>query len=92
MHVESAPGRVLEQVQVLFTTGTALGLSDRDLLERFLNHGRESGEAAFTALGERYGPMVLRVCDQALCDSPAADDAFQATFLVLARQARSIRE
>jgi polysaccharide export outer membrane protein len=87
----SGPGKLIAQVQVLFTTGTTLGLSDRDLLERFLHHGRESGEAAFTALVERHGPMVLRVCNQALGDPHAAEDAFQATFLVLSRRAGSIR-
>ena len=92
MYGASGTGGLLDQVQVLFTAGTAVGLSDSDLLERFLNHGRESGQAAFTALVERHGPMVLRVCNQALRDPHAAEDAFQATFLVLARQARSIRQ
>jgi RNA polymerase sigma factor (sigma-70 family) len=92
MYRASGTGTLLEQVQALFTTGTAVGLSDSDLLERFLNHGRESGQAAFTALVERHGPMVLRVCNQALRDPHAAEDAFQATFLVLARKARSIRQ
>jgi RND family efflux transporter MFP subunit len=92
MHSGSASRKLLEQVQVLFLAGTAVGLSDRDLLERFLQPGHESGQAAFTALVERHGPMVLRVCNQALRDPHAAEDAFQATFLVLARQARSIRE
>ena len=57
MHVGSASGNALEQVQVLFTTGTAVGLSDRDLLERFLHHRPEFGEAAFSALVERHGPI-----------------------------------
>ncbi len=80
------------RVQVLFTTGSAIGLSDRDLLERFLYQERESAEAAFSALVERHGPMVLRVCTQALGDRHAADDAFQATFMVLLQHARSIRK
>jgi RNA polymerase sigma factor (sigma-70 family) len=92
MYGASGKGGLLEQIQVLFTAGTAVGLSDRDLLERFLHHGSESGEATFTALVERHGPMVLRVCNQALRDPHAAEDAFQATFLVLARKARSIRQ
>ena len=91
MYERRGSGKLLEHFQVLFTAGTAVGLTDRDLLERFLHQGRESGEAAFAAPVERHGPMVLRVCNQALCNPHAAEDAFQATFLVLARQAHSIR-
>jgi RNA polymerase sigma factor (sigma-70 family) len=61
---------------------------DTALLDRFL---LDHDEAAFTALVERHGPMVFRVCRRLLADRQAAEDAFQATFLVLARQARSIR-
>ena len=46
---------------------------------------------AFEALVERHGPMVLRICRTILRDRHDAEDAFQATFLVLARQAASIR-
>jgi RND family efflux transporter MFP subunit len=87
----TASGALLEQVHILFTEGTATGLADGELLDRFLHDGRESGEAAFNVLVERHGPLVLSVCNQALRDRHAAEDAFQATFLVLARQARSIR-
>src|SRR5262245_1670981 len=62
-------------------------LSDGALLERFLAHRQE---AAFEALVQRHGPMVLGVCQRATGDSHAAEDAFQATFLVLARRAASI--
>ena len=79
-------GKLSDQIQVLFTSGTAIGLTDRDLLERFLHDERQAGEAAFTALVTRHGPMVLRVCNQVLGDRHAAEDAFQATFLVLARR------
>ncbi len=61
---------------------------DTTLLDRFT---RDGDEPAFTDLVERHGPMVLRVCQRILADRHAAEDAFQATFLVLARQARSIR-
>src|SRR5437588_9736511 len=62
---------------------------DRQLLERFAAY---RDEAAFTALLGRHGPMVLGVCRGILRDAHAAEDAFQATFLVLARKAGSIRQ
>jgi RNA polymerase sigma factor (sigma-70 family) len=92
MQDQSTSGPLLAEVRTLFTTGTSVGLTDRDLLARFLDEGRDSAEGAFRLLVERHGPMVLRVCRQALKDPHAAEDAFQATFLVLARQARSIRK
>src|SRR6185436_3529834 len=48
-------------------------------------------ERAFAALVRRHGPMVLGVCRRVLRDPHAADDAFQATFLLLVRKARSLR-
>lgn len=85
-------GAVLDDMQVLFDRGTAAGLADVELLARFLADRGAGGESAFAALVTRHGPMVLRVCRGELHDLHAAEDAFQATFLVLARQARSIRE
>jgi RNA polymerase sigma factor (sigma-70 family) len=62
---------------------------DRHLLERF---ARRREEAAFAALLDRYGAMVLRVCRRILHDAHEAEDAFQATFLILARKAGTIRQ
>ena len=80
---------VANQLRALFQGGTVGGLTDGQLLDRFV---QRSDEAAFAALVERHGPMVLRVCRNRLGDPHDAEDAFQATFLVLARKARSIRQ
>src|SRR5262249_50383230 len=63
-------------------------LPDRELMRRFAS-GRD--EVAFEALVRRHGPMVLRVCRRILRDAHDAEDAFQATFLVLARKAAALR-
>jgi polysaccharide biosynthesis/export protein len=63
------------------------GVTDAQLLERFLARGEE---IAFEELLRRHGPMVLGVCRRVLGDSHDVADAFQATFLVLIRQAASI--
>jgi RNA polymerase sigma factor (sigma-70 family) len=64
------------------------GVSNDELLQRFV-HAQD--HTAFAALLQRHGPLVLRVCRQVLQDSHEAEDAFQATFLVLARKAATIR-
>src|SRR4051794_13379826 len=70
--------------------GVLAGVGDGQLLARFTAEGDDLAELAFSALVRRHGPMVLRVCRQIVGDPHTADDAFQATFLVLARRARSI--
>ncbi len=74
----------LRHIQRLFSEGSFTGLSDTQLLSRF---ALRRDEAAFAALVARHGPMVLTVCKGLLRDPSDADDAFQATFLVLARKA-----
>jgi RNA polymerase sigma factor (sigma-70 family) len=63
--------------------------SDRQLVEQFL---AGSGEAVFKAIVRRHGPMVYRVCWRVLRQEQDAEDAFQATFLVLAQRVRTLRK
>jgi len=65
----------------------AAGLSDSRLLEQFISR---RDEAAFAALMERHGPMVLGVCRRVLHDAQDVEDAFQATFLLLVSKAASL--
>jgi DNA-directed RNA polymerase specialized sigma24 family protein len=77
----------LDSLRQLTIAHLAADLSDRQLLERYA--GRRD-EAAFAALVRRHGPLVLGVCRRLLRDGHAAEDAFQATFLVLAQRAGSV--
>ena len=61
---------------------------DGELLTRYRT---ERDQEAFGSLVRRHGPMVLGVCRRVLRDHHAADDAFQATFLVLAKKADAVR-
>jgi DNA-directed RNA polymerase specialized sigma24 family protein len=87
MAIESM-GAALRQMNRLFTNGTVAGLGDSQLLERFV---AEQDSAAFEVLVTRHGPMVLSICRSVLRDPNDAEDAFQATFLVLAKKAATIR-
>ncbi len=81
-------GAALRQLNRLFADGTVTGLSDAQLLERF----RDRADAeAFEALVARHGPMVLSVCRGIVRDPCDAEDAFQATFLVLVKKGGTIR-
>jgi DNA-directed RNA polymerase specialized sigma24 family protein len=78
----------MHEIRRLFTEGTLAGLSDGQLLEQFAVRG--DGDA-FAAIVARHGAMVLSVCRSTLGlrDASDAEDAFQATFLVLVRRAGS---
>src|SRR5262249_47189916 len=78
---------VLSHLRQLADVRRAEALPDAELLARFVARREES---AFGALLQRHGPMVLGVCRRILRDAHDAEDAFQATFLVLVRKASSI--
>src|SRR5580765_7546964 len=80
---------VLQHLRKVAAVHTERELSDRELLARFL---AARDESAFTVLIERHGPMVLGVCRRSLPNLHDAEDACQATFLVLARKAASVRK
>jgi len=80
---------VLHHLSRLLRNGTVAGLSEWQLLERYLS---QRDEAAFEALVARHGPMVLGVCRRILGNSSEVDDAFQATFLILVKKAGSLGE
>jgi RNA polymerase sigma factor (sigma-70 family) len=79
---------VVRQVRRLATRPDAAALSDQQLLHRYVVHHEE---AAFAALVYRHAPLVLGVGRRVLHDWHAAEDVLQATFLLLARKAASIR-
>jgi RNA polymerase sigma factor (sigma-70 family) len=80
------PSRLLRQLCDLPVPPESV--ADAELLARFARH---RDETAFAALLARHGSMVLNACRRALGDAHAAEDAFQATFLVLARRAGGLR-
>jgi RNA polymerase sigma factor (sigma-70 family) len=77
---------LMRYLHKLFESKEIAALTDRQLLQRFAA-GRD--EAAFTVLVRRHGGMVLGVCSRVLVNPSDAEDAFQATFLVLARKSSS---
>ncbi len=81
-------GAALRQMNRLLAGGTVTGFSDAQLLERFVS---EHDAAAFEALVGRHGPMVLGVCRGILRDPNDAEDAFQATFLILVKKSGTFR-
>jgi RNA polymerase sigma factor (sigma-70 family) len=82
-------GTVLRHIRKLALAPGTSALTDKQLLERFAVH---QAEDAFAALMQRHGQLVWSVCRRVLRHDHDAEDAFQATFLVLARNAASIRK
>jgi RNA polymerase sigma factor (sigma-70 family) len=80
-------GKVIQSLRRAASRQDSAGLGDSELLRRYLAGG---DEAAFEALVRRHGTMVLAVCRRVLKNCHDAEDAFQATFLVLVRKAASI--
>jgi len=80
--------KVVRQLRGVLARQYTADLTDADLWERYV---RERDEAAFETLVRRHGPMVMGVCRRTLHNEQAAEDAFQATFLVLVRRAASLQ-
>ena len=79
--------KVVQHLRSLALLPDAPGLTDRQLLEHFIAY---HDETAFTALVRGHGPMVWGVCRRVLGNHHDAEDAFQATFLVLIHKAASL--
>jgi RNA polymerase sigma factor (sigma-70 family) len=83
------PNALLKHIRKIVAAQTFRNVSDRELLDAF---ALRQDEAAFAVLVERHGSMILGVCRRVLRSVHDAEDACQATFLVLARKAGSIRK
>ena len=86
---DSPLASMLRHVQALVGRPLHADHPDACLLQEFLDH---KSPAAFATIVQRHGPLVWRVCRRVLGSDDKAEDAFQATFLVLARKATTIRK
>ncbi|HKI19003.1 MAG TPA: sigma factor, partial [Isosphaeraceae bacterium] len=84
-------GSAIDGLQTLFHGGVIGNWTDSQLVTLFLTD-EEGSEAAFRVLIHRHGPMVLGICRRVLGDEHAAEDAFQATFLVLVKKAGGLQD
>src|SRR5262245_49709989 len=84
----SEPNPVAQLIRRILDDPRVRSISDLELLQRFLANG---DEMSFEAILRRHGPMVLDVCRSMLPNEADVEDAFQATFLILATKATSIR-
>jgi RNA polymerase sigma-70 factor (ECF subfamily) len=82
-------GRVVQQIRSVVSRPVAADSTDHQLLNRFLDFREED---AFAALVRRHGSMVMGVCLRLLNHRQDAEDAFQATFLMLVRKGNTIRQ
>ncbi len=80
--------KVVDHLRGVFANQDATGLGDGQLLNHYV---RQKDEAAFATLVRRHGPMVMGVCRRVLGNAHDAEDAFQATFLILVRKASALR-
>ena len=81
----------VEHYRVLFEVGSFSGLSDGELLARFVEREADTAEIAFAALVERHGLAGMRICRSIVRNEHDAEDTFQATFLILATKAGRLR-
>jgi RNA polymerase sigma factor (sigma-70 family) len=81
----------MQGIYTLYQWGAMGSWTDEQLVAQFVA-GHDAKEAAFRVLIHRHGPMVLGVCRRVLGDEHSAEDAFQATFLVLVKKARSLQD
>src|SRR5262249_28963099 len=88
-HVDRDGGTILGHIRRVIEAEAVKGLTDADLLRRY---AAERDESAFAALLGRHGRQVWRVCRLASPREQDAEDAFQATFLVLARRPGAVRK
>jgi RNA polymerase sigma factor (sigma-70 family) len=82
---------ILKHFRTLMTDGSVTGMSDAELLGRFVTRQGEIAGVAFAAIVARHGPMVWGACRPLLSNQDDTEDAFQTTFLVLASKACWIR-